>query len=101
MKNAIETLQIRLNQLNRAYDDFVKLETDKEHEQVKINRELAKQHEKAIYILTEKHYTIKELISFGSYLISDTRAKNVIHKDLVHDADLKNWEHLVSNIKNN
>jgi len=46
-------------------------------------------------------YEEKDLISFGSYLLSDERNKRILEtpglipveerKKLVHDADLKNW----------
>ena len=47
-----------------------------------------------------KTYTEQELITFGNYLLSNSRKKNIINKEnkqLVTDADIANFQYLTSN----
>ena len=42
----------------------------------------------------------KKLVSFGNYLLSDKRIVSDMNKKNVTHADIKNWEDLQENIKN-
>lgn len=44
--------------------------------------------------------TEADLVSFGAYLLSDERNRNVKSKKEVHHADLANWRDTVKNIGN-
>lgn len=36
-------------------------------------------------------YSLKDLISFGNYILSPERMERVKWNEYVHDADIKNW----------
>lgn len=43
----------------------------------------------------EKLYTEKDLVDFGSYLLSEERKQSIVHpqvSDQVNDVDIANWK---------